>query len=92
MLGYYQELQQELCRTGAECLRAFRPDEDTCRIYEAEEPYRGVRQFLLAVRKSGESRLREDIALGRRQLRLGRMIYETTDFAQARRLADREYV
>lgn len=57
------------------------------RVYEATDPFH-PRPFRLALSRSREMRLQEDISSGRKLLRLGRMVMETRDAAQACAQAD----
>jgi hypothetical protein len=68
------------------------PAPEVCRIYEVHVPFRPNSEFLLSVSSSREEQLREDICLGRKLIEIGRMVFETSDFALARQISDAEYV
>ncbi|MBU1042756.1 MAG: hypothetical protein KKF77_16830 [Proteobacteria bacterium] len=52
------------------------------RVYEATDPFH-ARPYRLALCLAREKRLLEDISSGRRLLRLGRLVMETCEAAQA---------
>lgn len=59
---------------------------DLFRVYEATDPFHPG-TFRLALRQSREAVLRADMDSGRKLMRLGRLILQTGDEAQARRMA-----
>jgi len=56
---------------------------DLYRVYEATDPFH-PQPYLLGLRSTRERRLLEDINSGRRLMRLGRLVLETTELALAR--------
>lgn len=55
---------------------------ESYRVYEATDPFH-PRPFRLAISLAREKSLLEDISSGRKLLRLGRVLMETRDAAQA---------
>lgn len=87
--AYYSELKRNL-----EAARPwFTPTlgETLYHIFEAEAVNKPGEWLLVGVDAHHESKLREDIDLGRVLLKLGRLIYATPDKAKANRLADRRF-
>ncbi len=91
-LEHYLTLQKELRQARQACHCAEASNSETYRIYEAADAIRPQDTFLVSVSTTKEKGLQEDIMLGRKLLRLGRMIFETSDMLQARRLSDRHYL
>jgi len=56
---------------------------DLYRVYEATDPFHAA-PYHLGLCLAREKRLLEDISSGRRLLRLGRLVLETRELAQAR--------
>lgn len=61
------------------------------RVYEATDPFHAT-PFRLALRRSREETLLADMETGRKLLRLGRLVLQTSDEAQARRMAQQLYL
>lgn len=64
---------------------------DVFRVYEATDPFH-PRPYRLALRRSREAVLQADMDCGRKLMRLGRLVLETGEEAQARRLAQALYL
>lgn len=61
------------------------------RVYEATDPFHSG-PFRLALRRSREAVLLADMESGRKLLRLGRLVLQTSDEARARRMAQALYL